>query len=157
MVVARRQVLRVLTNKKAGHRFPTGPLNVVTVLIELGLRDRKRRKLFHSGGLNAEKPVEAGSYILCPIAIKESGKSIMTPDIWHPKGPNTGQQFLPEKHNPLTTSSKCHEMLPVRSWSKPFCGIAKPTSFLWMLLIPTSTARSPITDVASSTAEIQVR
>lgn len=81
----------VLTNNKAGHSFPTGPLNIVRVWIELEVYDNASKKLFHSGELDQENHIEAGSYILRPIALTESGHAILTPDIWHPQGP----QFLP--------------------------------------------------------------
>ncbi len=81
----------VLTNNKAGHSFPTGPLNIVRVWIELEVSDKAGRQLFHSGELDRENHIEAGSYILRPAALTESGHAILTPDIWHPKGP----QFRP--------------------------------------------------------------
>jgi hypothetical protein len=75
-----------LTNKKAGHSFPTGPLNVGRVWTELDVRDKRGKEIFHSGGLDGKNHVEDGAYVLRPIAITESGQTIMITDIWHPKG-----------------------------------------------------------------------
>ncbi|HLI61897.1 MAG TPA: multiheme c-type cytochrome [Terriglobales bacterium] len=76
----------VLTNKKAGHSFPTGPLNVVRVWLELDVRDSAGKEVFHSGGVDGGNHVQAGSYVLRPIALTESGAPLVTKDVWHPQG-----------------------------------------------------------------------
>jgi len=50
----------VLTNNKAGHSFPAGPLNIVRVWIELEVYDKAGNKVFHSGELHREKHVAKG-------------------------------------------------------------------------------------------------
>ncbi|MEJ2007110.1 MAG: hypothetical protein P8Z30_02975 [Acidobacteriota bacterium] len=146
----------VLTNKKVGHSFPTGPLNVVRVWIELDVRDQAGKEVFHSGGLDAKNHVEAGSYILRPIAITESGQSIMTPDIWHPKGPVYRPAIPPGK----SESFDYHFQVP-GGVTGPLVVHArlryrKANQFFMDAVYPHTHREAPITDVSSSTAKIQV-
>lgn len=85
----------VLTNNKAGHGFPTGPLNIVRAWVELTVRDQAGNEVFHSGRLDAEKHIEAGSYVLKPLAIDKAGHMVMEPEIWHPTGPKYVPAVLP--------------------------------------------------------------
>lgn len=77
----------VLTNEKVGHSFPTGPLNIGRAWIEMKVRDDAGRTIFHSGELDNQNHIEAGSFILRPLSITTDGKEIMMPDLWHPNGP----------------------------------------------------------------------
>ena len=83
-----------LTNRKAGHAFPTGPLNIARAWIELVARDSAGRVLFHSGLLDADNHIEADTYILKPLAINASGQMVMKPDLWHPVGPKFRRAIL---------------------------------------------------------------
>jgi hypothetical protein len=85
----------VLTNRKVGHGFPTGPLNIGRAWIELQILDANGGVIFHSGQLDAQNHVEAGSYVLRPLAITTDGREIMMPDLWHPKGPQFRPAILP--------------------------------------------------------------
>jgi len=146
----------VLTNKKVGHSFPTGPLNVVRVWIELDVRDRAGRKVFHSGRLDAENHVEAGSYVLRPIAISENGESIMTPDIWHPKGPVYRPAIAPGK------SESFNYQFPVpRGAAGPLLVNArlryrKANQFFMDAVYPRQHREAPITDISSAAVKIVV-
>jgi hypothetical protein len=91
----------VLTNKKAGHSFPTGPLNVVRVWLELEVRDGSGKQVFHSGGLDGGNHVQGGSYVLRPIALTESGAPLMTKDVWHPEGLQFRPAIPPGKSEPF--------------------------------------------------------
>ena len=85
----------VLTNRKVGHGFPTGPLNIGRAWLEMQVLDGDGRVIFHSGELDPQNHVEAGSYILRPLAITTDGREIMMPDLWHPKGPQFRPAILP--------------------------------------------------------------
>ena len=146
----------VLTNKKVGHSFPTGPLNVVRVWIELAVRDQAGREVFHSGGLDAGNHVEAGSYILRPIAITESGKSIMTPDIWHPTGPKYRPAIPPGKTESFEYSFQVPRGVTGPLVVKARLRYRKANQFFMDAVYPHQHREAPITDVSSSSTEIQV-
>ncbi len=146
----------VLTNKKVGHSFPTGPLNVVRVWIELRVRDNAGKEVFHSGELDKNNQVEDGSYVLRPIAITQSGQSILTPDIWHPKGPQYRPAISPGKSTafaysfrvptgvagPLTVTAR----LRYRKANQNFINAVYPQRHV----------EAPITDVSSAAAQIAI-
>lgn len=89
------EVRLTLTNKKVGHSFPTGPLNIGRAWIELTVQDNAGREIFHSGGLDPQNHIEAGSFILKPLAMTTEGKEIMMADLWHPTGPKFRPAILP--------------------------------------------------------------
>jgi len=85
----------VLSNRKIGHSFPTGPLNIGRAWIEMQVLDSDGREIFHSGKLDPQNHIEAGSFILKPFAITTDGHEIIMPDLWHPKGPQFRPAILP--------------------------------------------------------------
>lgn len=147
----------VLTNKKVGHSFPTGPLNVIRVWIELDVRDHAGREIFQSGGLDAGNHVEAGSYVLRPVAITESGKDIMTPDIWHPEGPKYRPAIPPGKSESFDYSFRVPRKAAGPVMVKARLRYRKANQFFMDAVYPHRHREAPITDVSSSTAEIAIR
>jgi hypothetical protein len=123
------EVRVVLTNNKAGPSFPTGPLNIVRVRIELEVCDKAGKKVFHSGELDRENHVEAGSYILRPIALTESGHPILTPDIWHPQDHSFARPSTPDNQLLSSTASQFRKPCPARFWCARGCATEKPISF----------------------------
>lgn len=77
----------VVKNEKVGHGFPTGPLNIARAWIEVEVKDADGATIYHSGMLDAQGHIEAGSYVLKPLAIDSAGRMILKPDLWHPTGP----------------------------------------------------------------------
>ncbi len=146
----------VLADNKGGHSFPTGPLDVVRVWIELEVYGEAGKKVFHSGKLDRENHVEAGSYVLRPIAITESGHSILTPDIWHPKG----QQFRPAI-NPGESGSFEYRLLVPRTVSGQLLVRArlryrKANQFFMNEVYAPDHREAPVTDLSSASEEIAV-
>jgi hypothetical protein len=146
----------VLTNSKAGHSFPTGPLNVVRVWIELEAYDNRGKKVFHSGELDRENHVEPGTYVLRPIALTESGHAILTPDIWHPVGP----QFRPAI-NPGESEALDYRFLVPRSLTGPLVVQArlryrKANQFFMNEVYDPDHRKAPITDISRVSEEVGV-
>ena len=146
----------VLTNKKAGHSFPTGPLNVVRVWIELDVRDQAGNTVFLSGGLDAGNHVEAGSYVLRPIAITEGGKSIMTPDIWHPTGPRYRPAIPPGKSESFDYRFQVPRRVKGPLTVKARLRYRKANQFFMDAVYPNQHREPPITDVSSSSTRIPI-
>ena len=146
----------VLTNSKAGHSFPTGPLNIVRVWIEVEVFDNTGTKVFHSGELDRENHVEPGTYVLRPIALTESGHPIMTPDIWHPVGP----QFRPAI-NPGESETLDYRFLVPRSLTGPLVVQArlryrKANQFFMNEVYDPDHREVPITDISRVSEEVAV-
>lgn len=146
----------VLTNRKAGHSFPTGPLNVVRVWIELEVHDRGGSEIFYSGRLDAGNHVEAGAYVLRPIAITEDGRSIMTPDIWHPKGPVYRPAIAPGKSESFDYRFRVSRGAAGPLMVKARLRYRKANQFFMDAVYPRQHREAPITDISSSTLKIAV-
>jgi hypothetical protein len=146
----------VLTNSKAGHSFPTGPLNVVRVWVELAVQDNAGKKVFHSGELDRESHVEAGTYVIRPIAITEDGHSMMTEDIWHPQGP----QFRPAI-NPGESESFEYRFQVPQDVAGPLKVQArlryrKANQFFMDEVYSPDHRTAPVTDISSASVNIPV-
>lgn len=146
----------VLTNQKAGHSFPTGPLNVVRVWIDLQVRDAKGKEVFHSGGLDRQNHVEAGSYVLRPIAITESGESILTPDIWHPKGLKFRPAIPPGKSEILDYCFSIPRGVLGPLVIHARLRYRKANQFFMDAVYTERHEEAPVTDISAATAEIAV-
>jgi len=129
---------------------------VVRVWIELEVYDKAGKKVFHSGELDRENHVEAGSYILRPIALTQSGPSILTPDIWHPQGP----QFRPAI-NPGESGSFEYRFPVPKTVSGPLLVRArlryrKANQFFMNEVYAPDHREAPVTDLSSASEEIAV-
>jgi len=146
----------VLTNNKAGHSFPTGPLNIVRVWIEVEAYDRSGKKVFHSGELDRANHVEPGTFVLRPIALTESGHPILTPDIWHPEGP----QFRPAI-NPGESETLDYRFHIPQSLTGPLVVQArlryrKANQFFMNEVYDPDHRKAPITDISQLSEEVAV-
>ncbi len=153
--LARLQV--VLSNRKVGHGFPTGPLNINRAWIELAVRDGSGREIFHSGGLDAAYHIQAGSYVLKPLAIDLKGKMIMEADLWHSNGEKyrpavlAGQsatfdyefRIPPDARGPLAVEARLR--------------YRKANQFFMDSVYPGAHRTTPITDVSTRKTEIALR
>lgn len=148
------RIQSILTNKKAGHGFPTGPLNIVRAWLELTVSDSEGRAIFHSGLLDAENHIEAGSYVLKPLAIDLHGRMIQEPDLWHPDGPIYRPAVLPGQSGvydyEFRVPSGSRGPLTVRARLR----YRKANQFFFDSVYPGARRTAPITDI--STAEISI-
>lgn len=146
----------VLKNEKVGHGFPTGPLNIARAWIEVTVKDAAGDTVFHSGLLDAQGHIEAGSYILKPLAIDTSGRMILKPDLWHPKGPQFRPAILagesqsfdyefavePKIKGPLTVDARLR--------------YRKANQFFMDAVYTDQRREAPITDISSGHVEVAV-
>lgn len=147
----------ILTNNKVGHSFPTGPLNIVRVWIELEARDRSGNLIYHSGELDPKNHVEAGSYVLRPIAITEQGQTIMTPDIWHPNGLRYRPAIPPQQSQAFDYQFKAPRdaVWPLRV--EAHLRYRKANQFFVDEVYPNERRTMPITDISAGVTEVTLR
>jgi hypothetical protein len=146
-----------LKNEKVGHSFPTGPLNIARAWIEIDASDAEGDTLFHSGMLDAKGHIEAGSYVLKPLAIEASGKMIMKPDLWHPVGPNYRPAILAGE-----SQTYDYEFRLPRNMRSPISIDArlryrKANQFFMDAVYGDGKREAPITDITSGHVEIAVQ
>jgi hypothetical protein len=139
----------VLKNEKVGHGFPTGPLNISRAWIEVNVRDADGKTVFHSGMLDFEGHIEAGSYILKPLAFDTSGRMILKPDLWHPNGP----KFRPAILAGQSQSFEYEFLVPPKSKGRLSVDARlryrKANQFFMDAVYTDQRRQAPITDVSS--------
>jgi hypothetical protein len=148
------QVSVALSNKKVGHSFPTGPLNIARAWIEFRVEDASGRNLFHSGLLDGENHIESGSYVLKPLAIDGSGQMILKPDLWHPVGPQYRRAISARESDSFLYSFRVPPASKGLLIVTARLRYAKANQFFMDAVYPDARRRVPITDIA--TAQVQI-
>lgn len=144
----------VLSNNKAGHGFPTGPLNIVRVWLELAVEDGDGREIFHSGRLDAENHIEAGSYVLKPLAIDLHGRMIMEPDLWHPEGPQYRPAIPAGQSAAYGYEFRAPRGVPGPLVVRARLRYCKANQFFMDSVYPGAQRTAPVTDVSSGRVDI---
>ena len=143
-----------LTNAKVGHGFPTGPLNIVRAWIEVSVEDGAGKEVFHSGRLDAENHIEAGSYILKPLAIDLAGHMVMEPELWHPQGPQYRPAVLPGQSATYDYKFQAPAGAPGPLRIHARLRYRKANQFFMDSVYPDEHRTAPVTDISSGEAEI---
>lgn len=73
----------VISNNKAGHSFPTGPLDLIRAWVEVKVSDQSGRVIFHSGELLPDDHLEPGTFVLKAEGVNADGQEIVRHDLWH--------------------------------------------------------------------------
>jgi hypothetical protein len=92
------QKLRVrvnITNNKVGHSFPTGPLDLIESWIEFVAKDETGRVVYHSGMLDENLHVEAGSFVFKSEGIDQYGELIDRHNLWDMVGARYKRSIFP--------------------------------------------------------------
>ncbi len=85
----------VLTNNKAGHSVPTGPLDLIRLWVEVQVHDSAGRLIYHSGVLTRQDHVEPGTFSLKAVGVNPSGQAIVRHDLWHYVGAKWKRAVFP--------------------------------------------------------------
>jgi len=88
-------VRAVVTNRKVGHDFPTGPLDIIQAWVEMTVVDQDGREIFHSGKLNAEHFLEKGAFIFKAEGIDQYGNLIDRHNLWEMVGARFRRALFP--------------------------------------------------------------
>lgn len=85
----------MLTNNKAGHRFPTGPLDIIQTWIRLRVADEEGRVLFTSGTVDDDHFVDPGSFALKGEPVDQYGNLIDMHNLWEMVGSRYSRTLFP--------------------------------------------------------------
>ncbi len=146
-----------LSNRKVGHSFPTGPLNIARAWIELVVEDASGRQVFHSGLLDAQNHIEAGSYVLKPLAINTAGQMILKPDLWHPVGPKFRRAVLAGESDAYEYVFRLPPRMKSPLTVKARLRYSKANQFFMDAVYPDSRREAPITDISSASSAVELR
>ncbi len=145
----------VITNDKAGHSFPTGPLDLIRAWVEVTVSDPSGRIVFHSGNVLPDGNLEPGTFVLKGVGINAAGEEILRHDLWNYVGSRGKRTIFPghsdmseytftvprDVHGPLTIAAR----LRYRKSNQDFMDFVFPGQHL----------QSPITDLSSDRVEVQ--
>jgi len=85
----------VLTNNKAGHDFPTGPLDIIQSWVELSVTDQAGRIVFQSGQRDTANFIATGSFMLKAEPVDENGNLIDKHNLWEMVGVRYRRSLFP--------------------------------------------------------------
>lgn len=85
----------VLTNNKAGHDFPTGPLDIIQAWVELSVTDQTGRTVFESGQRDSSNFIAPGSFMLKAEPVDENGNLIDRHNLWEMVGVRYRRSLFP--------------------------------------------------------------
>lgn len=72
----------VVTNNKAGHSFPTGPLDLIETWLEVRLLDAKGKVVYESGFLDPRLYVDKEAFFFRSLGVDEKGRKIDRHNLW---------------------------------------------------------------------------
>jgi hypothetical protein len=85
----------VLTNNKAGHDFPTGPLDIIQAWVELTVTDQTGRIVFESGHRDSANFIAPGSFMLKAEPVDQNGNLIDRHNLWEMVGVRYRRSLFP--------------------------------------------------------------
>lgn len=85
----------VAVNNKAGHDFPTGPLDIIQAWIEVEVRDDAGNVLFRSGSVDEEYFLEPRTTVFKAEAVDQYGNLIDKHNLWEMVGARFKRTLFP--------------------------------------------------------------
>ncbi|TAM84663.1 MAG: hypothetical protein EPN47_00680 [Acidobacteria bacterium] len=144
----------VISNNKAGHSFPSGPLDLIRAWVEVKVSDQSGRDIFHSGALLPDGHLEPGTFVLKAEGVNAEGQEIVRHDLWHYVGAKWKRAIFPgysdmyeykftvprNAKGPLTITAR----LRYRKANQYFMDFAYPGKHL----------HTPVTDLSSDRVQV---
>lgn len=146
----------IITNVKAGHEFPTGPLDLIQTWIDTTVTDASGNVLLHSGFLDEKNYIDPDAHYFRTFPIDEDGNVIDRHNLWDMVGSTYVRVIFPgfseeanyevavpaDTEGPLTITAT----LRMRKFHQSIVDLATDNSGLTF----------PITDLSSFTAVVEL-
>ena len=84
-----------ILNRKVGHDFPTGPLDVIQCWVETIVTDANGKEIYHSGKLQEDGFVEPGSFVFKAEGVDAQGNLIDRHNLWELVGARFKRSLFP--------------------------------------------------------------
>ncbi|MDR8390735.1 hypothetical protein NC796_06285 [Aliifodinibius sp. S!AR15-10] len=84
-----------ITNNKAGHNFPTGPLDMIQAWLQISVTDQDGDTLFTSGMLDENHFIEPGAFIFKAEPVDQYGNVIDRHNLWEMVGVRYSRAIYP--------------------------------------------------------------
>jgi hypothetical protein len=85
----------IITNNKAGHDFPTGPLDIIQAWVDIQVRDDQGNLVFQSGTVDERNFIEPGSFIFKAEPVDQYGNLIDRHNLWEMVGVRFKRSLFP--------------------------------------------------------------
>lgn len=85
----------ILTNNKAGHHFPTGPLDMIEAWVEIKVTDTAGNVIFRSGSPNARGYLENPQIVFKKELIDRRGEPVDRHNLWDAVGASYTRSLFP--------------------------------------------------------------
>lgn len=160
----------VADNRKVGHTFPTGPLDVIQSWFEITVKHGDE-VVFHSGGLDADGFIEPGTWMLKAEGVDRGGNVIDRHNLWDMVGARFRRVLYPgySDQQDYEFVWNCESGTGIRNTNAEFPAPAqgelvvtavlhyrKVDQTLLNVLQPDGKARAPVTDMSTATARIRI-
>jgi hypothetical protein len=96
-----------ITNNKAGHDFPTGPLDIIQAWVEVIVTDDTGDVVYESGRLDDERFIAPGSFIFKAEAVDQYGSLIDRHNLWEMVGVRFKRSLFPGFVDQATYAFSC--------------------------------------------------
>jgi hypothetical protein len=84
-----------IVNNKAGHDFPTGPLDIIQAWVEIEVVDQDGRVIFESGKRDEEHFIDEGSFIFKAEPVDRYGNLVDRHNLWEMVGVRYRRALFP--------------------------------------------------------------
>ncbi|MDX1389986.1 MAG: hypothetical protein R3344_12395, partial [Acidobacteriota bacterium] len=85
----------ILTAKKVGHDYPTGPLDIIQSWLEVEVADETGNVVFQSGTIDEDHMVAPGSFLFKAEPVDQSGNLIDRHNLWEMVGVRYRRALFP--------------------------------------------------------------
>ncbi|MEW6074443.1 MAG: multiheme c-type cytochrome [Planctomycetota bacterium] len=101
------EVLVHITNNKAGHDFPTGPLDIIQAWVEIEVRDAAGAVVFHSGTVDESNFVAEGTFMFKAEPVDRYGNLIDRHNLWEMVGVRFKRSLFPGSEEVTSYAFDC--------------------------------------------------
>ena len=97
----------LITNNKAGHDFPTGPLDIIQAWVEVVVRDQNGNVVYSSGERDAKHFIHPGAFMFKAEPVDQYGKLIDRHNLWEMVGVRYRRALFPGQSDRAEFSLYC--------------------------------------------------
>lgn len=101
-----------ITNNKAGHDFPTGPLDIIQSWLHVVVTDQDGNEVFVSGGLDDRDFIQPGSFMFKAEPVDQYGKLIDKHNLWDMVGVRYRRSLFPGFSDKAVFTFGCPASVP---------------------------------------------
>jgi hypothetical protein len=161
----------VITSRKVGHDYPTGPLDLIQSWIEVEVQDEAGRPIFTSGRPDAKRMIPPGTFLFKAEPVDRYGNLIDRHNLWEMVGVRYRRSLFPGYSDVARYTFSCPgasgEPAPGRRITVPSpppgnlsvvatLHYRKLDQFLVDFLFPGKGLSAPITDLAQARTTVRV-